>query len=201
MKNATKYLGTIILSAGLLLGTTACGGDDTAAKEAAAAQEAATEREAADAKLQTAEHAVDAIEGFFNAATSDEIAAAFPDKADEKTFSAAVQFTDPDADAKSVAVAMADLALVKVFDAQAELSIKVDESKVVIKDGKATVPVEAVSVLSGDKAVANSAALADGVNDLVFRDGAWLITFPEAPEASASPSASAEAKAPADSKK
>lgn len=195
MKNATKYLGTIILSAGLLLGTTSCGGDDAAAKEAATAQEAA------DEKLQTAEHAVNAIEGFFNASTSDEIAAAFPDKADEKTFSAAVQFTDPEAEAKSVAVAMADLALVKVFDAKADLSIKVDESKVVIKDRKATVPVEAITVLSGDKAVANSADLADGVNDLVFRDGAWLITFPEAVEASAAPSASAEASAPADSKK
>lgn len=194
MNTATKYLGTIILSAGLLLGSTACGGDDVASKEAAA-------QEAADEKLLTAEHAVNAIEGFFDASTSDEIAAAFPDKADEKTFSAAVQFTDPDAEGKSVAVAMADLALVKVFDAKAELSIKVDESKVVIKDRKATVPVEAISILSGDKAVANSAALADGVNDLVFRDGAWLITFPEAPEASAAPSASAEASAPADSKK
>lgn len=195
MKKSTKYLSAIAISAGLLFGATACGGDDKAAEEAAASQAAA------DEKLLTAEHAATAIEEFFNASTSDEMAASFEDSASEDTFAAAVQFTDPEADAKLVAAAMADLALVKVFDAKADLSIKVDESKVVIKDRKATVPVEAISVLSGDKAVENSAALADGVNDLVFRDGAWLITFPEAVEASAAPSASAEATASADSKK
>ncbi|MCC3299254.1 hypothetical protein [Arthrobacter caoxuetaonis] len=196
MKNASKYLGTIVLSAGLLFGATACGGAEEPSKESTAA--------AAEEKAQlTPAKAAETIEKFFEATTSDEIAAAFPDDADEKTFSEAVQLTDPEAKVSDVAAAMADFALVKVLDPKAELSIAVDESKIVVKDRKASVPVEAISVKSGDKAVANSAELADEVNDLVFRDGSWLIAFPQAPEAdaseTASPSASAEASA--DSKK
>lgn len=197
MKNATKYLGTIVLSAGLIFGATACGGSDEASKESTAA--AAAEEKA----MLTPENAAETIEKFFESTTSDEIAAAFPDDADEKTFSAAVQLTDPEAEIADVAAAMADFALVKVLDPKAELSISVDESKIVVKDRTASVPVEAISVKSGDKALENSDALADAVNDLVFRDGSWLIAFPQDPEAdaseTASPSASAEASA--DSKK
>lgn len=194
MKNATKYLGTIVLSAGLLLGATGCG-DDSAKEDTAAA--------AADEAKLTSANAVDTIEKFFEATTTDEIAAAFPDNADQKLFADAVQLTDPEAKAGDIAGAMADFALVKVFEPDAKLSISVDESKVVIKDRTATVPVEAISVKSGDKAVENSAALADEVNDLVFRDGSWLIAFPQAPEAEASATASpsASAEATADSKK
>ncbi|MGK3708605.1 hypothetical protein [Arthrobacter sp. IK3] len=191
MKSATKYLGTIVLSAGLLLGATACGGDNQAKEDTAAATAAAAEEKA----QLTAANAVGAIEDFFEATTSDEIAAAFPDDADEKTFAAAAALTDPEAKSADVASAMADFALVKVLDPKAELSISVDESKVVIKDRTASVPVEAISVKSGDKVVENSASLADEVNDLVFRDGSWLIAFPASDEApAASPSASADSK-------
>ncbi|MFF2678062.1 hypothetical protein ACFVRT_15935 [Arthrobacter koreensis] len=191
MKNASKYLSTIVLSGGLLSGATACGGADEPAKEDEAA--AAVEK----ANLTPA-NAAATIEKFFGATTSDEITAAFSDGADEKTFSEAAQLTDPEAKVSDVAAAMADFALVKVLDPQSELSISVDESKIVVKDRSASVPVEAISVKSGGKTVDNSAALADSVNDLVFRDGSWLIAFPQAPEAdaseTASPSASADSK-------
>lgn len=182
--NNAAMLGSLILSAGLLLGTTGCGNNAPAADgttAAAAAEE--TPRDPADV--------VKAIEGFFTETTTDKIAAAFPDDADEKTFSAAVRYTDPAAASEDVATAMADFALLKVLDPKAQFSVTVDESKVVLGDQTATVPVEAISVKSADTAVANSAALADKVNDLVFHDGSWLIAFPEISGASASPSASA----------
>lgn len=187
MNRATKYLGVVVVSAALLFTSTACGGQDTAAADTAAAE----------AELLTPGHVVEAVEGFFAAVTTAEVAAAFPDDADETTFSAAVDFTDPEAEGKFLATAMADLALVKVLDAKADLSITVDESRVAINDRRATIPAEAIAVTSAGKPVANSPALAEAVNDLVFRDGAWLITAPD----SASASAPAVSGAPADAKK
>lgn len=182
MKNAT-ILGALVLSTGLLLGTTGCGGD-------ASAQD--------DATAETPSGPTDVvktIEAFFEATTSADIAAAFPDHADETTFSQAVQYTDPEAGSKDVAAAMADFALVKVSDPKAKLSISVDEAKVTVDGDTATVPVEAITVKSGEKAVPNSKDLAEEVNHLVFRDGSWLIAFPDAPAASASPAASPSASA------
>ncbi|MCQ1999927.1 hypothetical protein [Arthrobacter zhaoxinii] len=189
--NNAAMLGSLILSAGLLLGTTGCGNNAPAADGATAAA-------AAEETPRDPAGVVQAIEGFFAETTTDEIAAAFPDDADEKTFSAAVRYTDPAAGSEDVAAAMADFALLKVLDPKAQFSITVDESKVSLGDRTATVPVEAISVKSGDTIVANSAALAEEANDLVFHDGAWLIAFPttsETAEASASPASSPSASA------
>lgn len=176
----TKILGMLVLSSGLLISATSCAGNESAQAELTATPELPS----------GPAEAAKTIEKFFEATTSDEIAADLPDNADDETFSEALQYTDPAAKSDDVATAMADFALVKVLDPAATLSIEVDESRILVKDRTATVPVEAISVKSGDKTIANSAALADEVNSLVFRNGSWLITFPSAPAASSSPTGS-----------
>ncbi|MCC3278157.1 hypothetical protein LJ754_03150 [Arthrobacter sp. zg-Y40] len=189
----TKILGMLVLSSGLLLNTTSCAGNESAQTELTTTAE----------PLSSPAEAAKTIEKFFEATTSDEIAADLPDNADDETFSEALRYTDPTAGSDDVATAMADFALVKVLDPAAKLSIEVDASQIVVKERTATVPVAAISVKSGDKELANSAALAEEVNSLVFREGAWLIAFPSAPIASSSPTghSSAPASSPSTSAK
>lgn len=187
-KNAVRALGGAALIASVLLGATACG-SNSSAESAPSASPAATvaPEKATNAAVGSA------ISDFFTTATSDEIGAAFPDKATDTTFKPVLAKIDTSAPGAPLKKAVTDLALLKVSDPKAALAVRVDESKVAIDGISASVPASAISVTSGGNPVANSDALASEINHLVFRDGAWLVTFPEAP--SASPSASASASA------
>lgn len=149
---------------------------------------------ATDAKLNPA-GATEAAVAFFNEATADDVAAAFPDKADSKTFSDAVDMTDPGAAKDDVSAAITDLAWLKVENPKAKLVIAVDEAKVKVEDKKASIPADAVAITLDGKAVADNAKLAAHLTDLVFKDGTWLVAFPaEAePTESATPAASPSA--------
>lgn len=173
-------------AAAILLSGAACSADDSAESAPSASEDTA--------KLNAA-GAAEAAEAFFNEATSDEVGAAFPDKADEKTFAAAVEKTDSSSPKDDVAEAITDLAWLKVENPKAKLAIAVDESKVKVADKKATVPAEAVAITLDGAAAVDNAKLAAHLTDLVFKDGEWFVSFPaEAePTASATPSASPSA--------
>lgn len=174
-------LGGAALIAGLLLSGTGCGSNTAPAAEPSPAATVAPEKNNAAA-------VGGAIKGFFAAATSEQIGAAFPDKVTEETFTPVLAKVDVSAPAAPLKKAITDLALLKVSDPAAALAVSVDESKVVIDGLNASVPASAISVTSGGNKVANSDALSAGLSNVVYRDGAWLVTFPEAP-AAASPSA------------
>lgn len=191
MKNHHR-LAAAAAAAAILLTGAGCGSDDSAESAPAAS---------ADTSKINAEAAADAAEAFFNEATSDEIAAAFPDKYNETTFAAAAEKTDPEAPKDKSTEAITDIAWLKVENPKAKLEIKVDAGKVNVEDRKATVPAEAVKITSDGKDVANNAELAAHIGNLVYTDE-WLIAFPEekAPakdeaEEKATPSASPSAEA------
>ncbi|MCU6480152.1 hypothetical protein [Arthrobacter sp. A2-55] len=192
MKTIPKLATALAISAMLLGGVTACSSDPVAAP---------TTTHAEDLSAMTAQKAADTITAFVAATTSDQIAAAFPDKADAKTFASAVALVDPKAPSAKAAAAMSDFALLKVTTPKAKVSVDVDASKIVVADRSATVPVAAVVVKEDGKKVTNSAALAANLSNLVFRDGNWLIAFPETPaNTSATPSDSAAPSAAATKK-
>lgn len=166
----------LFISGFLLIGATACG---TSADATPATSSSSADSTTSELEKMTPPDVAMAIEGFFDATTSDEVGAAFPDHADEKTFSAAVQFTDPDAQVRQVAEVMADFALLKVMDTDANLTITIDESQIVIGDDSASLPAKAITIKSGDKILDSSDTLAESINDLVFQDGDWLIGFPD----------------------
>ncbi|QOD05722.1 hypothetical protein [Pseudarthrobacter sp. BIM B-2242] len=182
-----RSLGAAALIASILLGSSACSSSqNTPAAEPTATATVASE-DASNAAVATA------IKDFFATATSEEIGAAFPDKASEETFKPVLDKIDIDAPAAPLKKAVTDLALLKVSDPKAELAVTVDDSAVSIDGTSASVPASAVSITSGGTKVANSDELAAEINQLVYRDGSWLITFPQAP--AASPSASDTASA------
>lgn len=185
-KNVFRSLGGAALIASVLLGSSACGSSPSAAPAPTPSATVAPEK-ATNAAVGSA------ITGFFATATSEQIGAAFPDKATDTTFAPVLAKIDTAAPAAQLKKAVTDLALLKVSDPKAALAVKVDETKVAIDGVKASVPASAISVTSGGIKVANSDALASEINHLVYRDGAWLVTFPEAPSASPSSSASASA--------
>lgn len=187
-KNIFRSLGGAALIASILLGSSACSSSQSAAPAPSPTATATV----------SAEHATNAavagaIKDFFATATSDEIGAAFPDKATDATFKPVLDKIDIDAPAVPLKKAVTDLALLKVADPKAALAVTVDDSAVTIDGTKASVPTSAVSVTSGGAKVANSDALAAEISQLVYRDGSWLITFPQAPAASPSASDSASA--------
>lgn len=184
-KNIIRTFGGAVLIAGVLLGSSACSSPSASPAPAATASE--------DSSKKTPAEVSGAIKSFFATATSEEIGAAFPDKATEDTFAPVLAKIDPAAPAAPLKKAVTELALLKVTDPAAALAVTVDEAKIVVDGQTATLPVSALSVTSGGTAVANSDALAAGFNNLVFRDGSWMIAFPAAPEASASASPSASA--------
>ena len=188
-----RSISAAALIAGVLLGASACSSPAPTDQPSATAA-------AEDAKKTPAEAAA-AMKSFFSAATSDEIGAAFPDKATEDTFAPVLAKADTSSPAP-LKKAVGDLALLKVSDPKAALAVAVDESQVKIDGQTATVPVSAVSVTSGGTKVANSDALAADFNNLVFRNGSWVIAFPAAASATASATASASAvPSPTDSAK
>lgn len=182
MNSFTKGFGLIALTAAVALGATGCSQNTPAAAPTATV----------DSAELTPAKAAEAIKGFVAAGTSDEVAAAVSKGATAETFAPAVKFIDEGASSAEVQEAVSGFVLVKMADPKAAVSLEVDESKIVVDDQAVTVPVGAVTVKAGGKKVANSDALADSVNDLVFRDGAWVITFPASATPSASPSASSK---------
>lgn len=182
MKNHNRLAAAAAAAAILFTGAACSSGD--AAESAPKASE--------DTSKITAAAAADAVEGFFNEATSDEVGSAFPDKADEKTFAAAVDKTDPAAPKDGVAEAITDLAWLKVENPKAKITIAVDESKVKVADKKATVPADAVSIALDGKPAADNAKLAGHLTDVVFKDGEWFVSFPAEAEPTASATPSAE---------
>lgn len=184
MNSITKGFGVLTLTAAIVFGATACSTNTPAAAP----------RPTVDPTQLTGAKAAEAIKGFVAAGTSDEVAKAVADKATAETFAPAVKFLDKDTPTETVQNTVSDFVLVKMADPKAAVSVDVDESKVVVDGQKATVPVDAVTVKAGGAKVANSDALADSVNDLVFRDGAWVITFPASASASPSPAPSESAK-------
>lgn len=185
-KNVFRSLGGAALIVSVLLGSTACGSSPSAAPDPSPSASVAPEKNTNGAVGE-------AITGFFATATSEQIGAAFPDKATDATFAPVLAKIDTAAPGVPLKKAVTDLALLKVSDPKAALAVKVDESKVAIDGVSASVPASAISVTSGGTKVANSDVLAAEINHLVYRDGSWLVTFPEAP--SATPSASASASA------
>lgn len=184
-KTILRSLGGAALIASVLLGSTACG-QGSAAPAATPSATIAPEK-------ATAGEVTGAIKSFFATATSEEIGAAFPDKATDQTFAPVLAKIDLDAPVAPLKKAVTDLALLKVADTKAELAVMVDETKVEIQGLAASVPASAISVTSGGTKVANSDVLAAEMNRLVFRDGAWMISFVETPAATPSDSASASA--------
>jgi len=186
-KNILRSLSGAALIASVLLGSTACG--------QGAASSAPTPAATVAPDKATPAEVSGAIKSFFATATSDEIGAAFPDKATDKTFAPVLAKIDLAAPAAPLKKAVTDLALLKVSDPKAALAVTVDDSQVVVDGLSASVPAAAVSVTSAGVKVPNSDVLASEVNHLVFRDGAWQISFLDAPSASASASATPSASA------
>lgn len=180
MKRFTQGLGVLALTAAVAFGTAGCSQNAPATAPSPSA----------DVTDMTAAKAAEAIKGFVAAGTSDQVAADVAGTVSAETFAPAVKFLDKDASSETVQSTVSDFVMVKMADPKAVVSVDVDESKVVLEGQSATVPVEAVTVLAGGAKVANSDDLAAGVSHLVFRDGAWVITFPAA--ATASPSASSK---------
>ncbi|WP_066303670.1 hypothetical protein [Arthrobacter luteolus] len=139
------------------------------------------------AELLTPVEAADAAEAFFAAAISDEVAAAFPDALDQTTFADAVALTDATAPAQQVSEAITALAWLRLDGPEGELKLTVDPDKVTVKDKTAFIPADAVAITRDGKAVDDTAGIAGRIQDLVFDDGGWLVTFP----AESSPSAPA----------
>ncbi|GAA4035686.1 hypothetical protein GCM10023063_20360 [Arthrobacter methylotrophus] len=183
MNSMTKGFGVLVLTAAVALGASGC------SQNAPAAAPSPT----VDSSQLTGAKAAEAIKGFVAAGTSDAVAKAVAGKPTADTFSPAVKFIDKDANMATVQNTVSDFVLVKMADPKAPVSVTVDDSKVVVDGQKAMVPAAAVTVTAGGKKVSNCDVLAAEVNHLVFRDGAWVITFP-AP-ASASPSATPSASA------
>lgn len=173
-----RSLGAAALIASVLLGSSACSSSQTAPAAEPTATATVASEDASNAAVATA------IKDFFATATSEEIGAAFPDKASDETFKPVLDKIDIDAPAAPLKKAVTDLALLKVSDPKAELAVTVDDSAVSIDGTSASVPASAVSITSGGTKVANSDELAAEINQLVYRDGSWLITFPQAPAAS-----------------
>lgn len=185
MNGILKGIGVLAVSASIALGASGCG------QSAPAAAPTPT----VDPSQLTAAKAADAIRGFVAAGTSDQVAQDVAKKATAQTFAPAMKFIDKDTPSATVQNTVTDFVLVKMADPKKQVTATVDESKVVVDGQTATVPASAVTVKAGDAKVSNSDALAAEVSHLAFRDGAWVITFPAAPSASATSSASPSASA------
>lgn len=171
MKTFQKTIATAAVAAAALLGVSAC----SPAQESAPAETAVQQ----NAEDRTAPKAAEAIKAFFAAATTEKIATADPASAGPELFDDALKLVDTDAAAEPLTAALTDLAVLKVGNAS-ELTVVVNEAEVVVDGDKASVPVSHIEIKAAGEKVANSDVLADRINDLVFRDGAWVMSFPSA---------------------
>ncbi|HEX9226711.1 MAG TPA: hypothetical protein VF885_08640, partial [Arthrobacter sp.] len=86
-KNIIRTFGGAVLIAGVLLGSSACSSPSASPAPAVTASE--------DSSKKTPAEVSGAIKSFFATATSEEIGAAFPDKATEDTFAPVLAKIDP----------------------------------------------------------------------------------------------------------
>ncbi|UKA63452.1 hypothetical protein [Arthrobacter sp. FW306-04-A] len=185
MKSRTlRAAGSAVVGIALLTGSMGCSGPKGAEATASASIPDDQNTSAAVAK---------SIQLFFAASTSDQIGAAFPDKATDDTFTLVLDKMDLSGQANLAKKAVTDLALLRVSDPKAVLALAVEDSKVQINGMKATVAVSALSVTSGGTKVSNNDILAADMNNLIFRNGAWVMTYPVSSESS-SPTGSTPAK-------
>lgn len=171
MKTLKKTIATAVIATSALIGLSAC----SQAQEASPAP--ATQQVSED---RTAPKAVETIKAFFASATTEKIATTDPAAAGPELFDDALKLVDKDAEAEPLTAALQDLAVLKVGHPSSDLTIEVNESGVVLDGDKATVPADQISIKSAGEKVSNSDALAGRINDLVFRDGAWVMSFPSA---------------------
>lgn len=179
MNSIIKATSTAALAALLILGASGCAGETKPEPKQATESRTAVE-EPVKERTGTAKEAVETIEGFFAAATSDRVAKDLKGKASGETFAEAVSFVESSSDSDRLKDAVADLAVLKLSAPKKDLKVSVDASDVVIEGDTATVPAKKLSVISGGKEVKNSNAIASQINDLVFVDGSWALTFPPA---------------------
>lgn len=172
MKTLKKTIATAVVAATALLSLSACSQSQEAASAPAPTQQVSEDK--------TAPKAVETIKAFFASATTEKIATTEPSAAGPELFDDALKLVDKDAAAEPLTSALTDLAVLKVSHPSSELTVEVNESGVVVDGDKASVPADQISIKSAGEKVANSDALADRINDLVFRDGAWVISFPSA---------------------
>lgn len=172
MKTLNKTIATAVVAASALLGLSACSQSQESAPAPSASQQATDDR--------TAPKAVETIKAFFASATTEKIGTTDPAAAGPELFDDALKLVDKDAEAEPLTSALTDLGLLKVTNPSSELTVEVNESGVVVDGDKASVPADQISIKSAGVKVANSDALADRINDLVFRDGAWVMSFPSA---------------------
>lgn len=166
-----KTIVSAAVAAFALIGLSSC----SAAHETAPAPAAAQQVED-----RTSPKAVETIKAFFAATTTEAIAAADPATAGPELFDEALTLVDPEAEAEPLTSALTDLGVLKVGNPASELSIEVNEADIVLDGDKASVPASQISIKAAGEKVANSDALAEQVNDLVFRNGAWVMSFPSA---------------------
>jgi hypothetical protein len=171
MKTFSKTIATAVIAASALLSLAGCSQSQEAAP-APASQQVTDDR--------TAPKAVETIKAFFASATTEKIATTDPAAAGPELFDEALKLVDKEAEAEPLTSALQDLAVLKVGHPSSELTIEVNESGVVLDGDKASVPADQISIKSAGEKVANSDALAGRINDLVFRDGAWVMSFPSA---------------------
>jgi hypothetical protein len=172
VKNSLKTLSTIALAAILVTGATACGSNGEKASPSATSTAPAAEKTSAEA--------VKAIEGFVAATTSDEVAAALPDKVTADTFTPALGFVAlEESDTEKVKKAISDFALAKVNDPKVKYTVTVDAAAITIDGDNATVPADKVTVNADGKKAATSDELAKNTTTLKYVDGAWKLTFPK----------------------
>lgn len=176
-----RAVGAAIFGTAFLVGTVACSGAKSPESTAAPTVPADQNTSVAVAK---------SIQSFFAAATSDRIGDAFPDKATDDTFTPVLDKMDLSVPASLTKKAVTDLALLKVSSPKAALALVIDDSKVQINGTNATIPASALSVTSNGSKLSDNDVLAADMNNLTFRNGAWVVTFP----AASSPTASVPAK-------
>jgi hypothetical protein len=172
MKTFGKSITAAAVAATVLIGVSACSPAQETAPAPSATQQSTENR--------TAPKAVETIKSFFASATTEKIATADPAAAGPELFDDALKLVDPEAEAEPLTAALTDLAVLKVGNPASELTVEVNEGEVVLDGDKASVPASHISVKAAGEKVANSDELAEKINDLVFRDGAWVITFPSA---------------------
>ena len=171
MKTFSKTIAAAAVAATMLIGVGAC----SPAQESAPAPSAPQ-----PAEDRTAPKAAETIKAFFASATTEKIATADPATAGPELFDDALKLVDTDAEAEPLTAALSDLAVLKVGHPASELTVEVNEAEVVLDGDKASVPASHISVKAAGEKVANSDELAEKINDLVFRDGAWVMSFPSA---------------------
>lgn len=170
-KTIVSAAATAAVAVSALIGLSSC----SQAQETAPAAEAVQQVED-----RTAPKAAETIKSFFAATTTEAIAAADPATAGPELFDEALTLVDVDAEAEPLASALTDLGVLKIGNPSSELSIEFAESEIVLDGDKASIPASQISIKAAGEKVANSDALAEQINDLVFRDGAWVMSFPSA---------------------